>query len=126
MEAAHKLTLVNSLPMLKNINQSLKVLSSGIFSGVYMHPLLELIKLLSTVTLNAINDIKIHVFWFAACVFHPGFFSLSFMARRGGSDAKISGESLMLRITSEDQSYSVSQSKHILCPIICFITRTKW
>lgn len=115
VEAYHMKTTVKVLPMLRDVKQRLAVLSSGIVRGSDLQPPHELTRLLATVKLKAVDDIKVNDVWCAVCALYPELSSFIFMAGDGANNTMISGESLARRMVAEyvpTSSISTTNLKH--------------
>lgn len=70
MDAFHMPTMVKVLLMHRDFKRHLAVFSSEIVSGSDLQPPHELNRLLTTVTLKALNDIKVHDVLCVVFTFH--------------------------------------------------------
>lgn len=108
LEGALKPTMIKVLPMLEDINQCIRMLSSGVADGPSRTEPGELTVLLASVILKVLDNINSYDLWCAACVLHPGLSSFSFIPLHLSNASKLRGESLVQRMMSEYQP-SISQ-----------------
>lgn len=93
--------MIQAVPILEHIKKDFSHLSSGIVDSETHEASHELTHLLSKVTFEAINKIKLQDIWCVACLLHPGLSYFHFISPVLTSECRTIGEAFLRRMLAD-------------------------